>query len=81
MSGARGWLEMSAQPASAGVEETFITRYTQLAADVLPGVVNQAIQIFLALTLLGAVLMLVAVVGAVFFRRRKNKEPAPPAGA
>jgi len=81
MSGARGWLEMSAQPAAAGGEETLITRYTQLAADVLPGVVNQAIQIFLALTLLGAVLMLVALVGAVFLRGRKHKEPAPPSAA
>jgi hypothetical protein len=77
MSGARGWLEMSAQPAAAGGEEAFITRYTQLAVDVLPGVVNQAIQIFLALTLLGAVLMLVALVGAIFLRERKHKEPAP----
>ena len=77
MSGARGWLEHSAQPQAAAVEETFITRYTQLAADVLPGVVNQAIQIFLALTVLGAGLMLVALVGAVFFRERKHKEPAP----
>jgi len=77
MSGARGWLEHSAQPPAGGGEETFITRYTQLAADVLPGVVNQAIQIFLALTLLGAGLMLVALVGAIFLRERKHKEPAP----
>jgi hypothetical protein len=72
---------MSAQPAAAGGEETFITRYTQLAADVLPGVVNQAIQIFLALTLLGVGLMLVALVGALLFRGRKNKEPTPPSNA
>ena len=68
---------MSAQTAAAGGEETFITRYTQLAADVLPGVVQQAIQVFLWLTVLGAGLMLVALVGALFFRGRKDKEPAP----
>ncbi len=73
MSGARGWLEHSAQPPAAGGEETFITRYSQLAVDVLPGVVNQAIQIFLALTVLGAALMLVALVGAI---GRKDKGPA-----
>ena len=77
LSGALGWLEHSAQPPAAGGEETFITHYTQLAVDVLPGVVNQAIQIFLALTVLGAALMLVALVGAIFLRGRRDKEPAP----
>lgn len=74
--GVRGWLAQSAQNPAATSEPTLITRYTQLATDVLPGFVQKAMQIYVLLIFLGLGLMLVALIGAVFVRERKNKEPA-----
>ena len=74
LSGVRGWIEQSAQrPVPVG-EETYITRYTQLAVDVLPDIVQSALQIYQFLVFLGLGLILAALIGIVFIRERKNKE-------
>ncbi len=77
LGGMRGWLERSAQQPAAAGEVTYITRYTQLAVDVMPAVVQRAMQVFLALTILGLVLMLIALVGALFVRERRTEVPPP----
>jgi hypothetical protein len=70
---ARGWLEgISRDPASIG-EPSILTRYTQLAADVLPTIVEKGIQLYISLVLFGISLLLIALVGSVFSRERKNK--------
>ena len=69
--GLRGWLAGVAQ-GSPALEQTSITRYTQLAVDVLPEVVKSALQTYLFLILIGFLFMLVALVGSLFFRGRKN---------
>jgi len=74
MNGLRGWIEQSAQHPAAVGEETYITRYTQLAVDVLPDVLQRAMQIYLFLVFLGLGLMLTALVGIIFVRDRKTKE-------
>jgi hypothetical protein len=71
--GLRGWIGQAAQ-AAPPVEQTSITRYTQLAVDILPGVIQSALQTYLALILVGIILILVALVGRFFFHERKNKE-------
>lgn len=72
LGGLRGWIEQSAQqPATTG-EVTYITRYTQLAVEVLPDVVHKAMQIYQFLVFLGLGLMLVALIGTVFVRERKK---------
>jgi len=76
LSGLRGWLEQTAQRPAAVGEESVLTRFTQLAVDVLPDLVQTAIQIFLFLIFLGLGLLLIVLLGAVFLRERKNKEPA-----
>jgi hypothetical protein len=77
MGGVRGWLSQAAQNPPAAGEETFFTRYAQLAVDVLPDVVQTAMQIYLFLIFMGLGLMLIALVGTVFIRDRKTKEIAP----
>ena len=72
---ARGWTENSGQNPPIAGEETFITRYSQLAADVLPVVVQKALQTYLLLVLLGLGLMLLGLVGVMFFRKQKKKLP------
>jgi hypothetical protein len=73
LSGARGWLENAAQN-PAPTETTVITRYTQLAADVLPTILQKAMVNYVILIFFGLGLMLVALIGAMFVRERKNKE-------
>lgn len=73
LGGVRGWIEQSAQNPAAVGEETYITQYGQLAVDVLPDVVQRAMQIYTFLIFLGLGLMLIALIGAVFVRERKNK--------
>jgi LPXTG-motif cell wall-anchored protein len=75
-SAARGWTQNAGQNPPAGAEETFITRYAQLAADVLPVVVQKALQIYIVLVLLGLGLMLLGLIGGMFFRKRKKNLPA-----
>jgi len=72
LSGVRGWIEQSAQNPTAAGEETYITRYAQLAVDVLPDVVQKATQIYLFLIFLGLGLMLAALVCTIFSREQKK---------
>lgn len=74
MSGLRGWVERSAQQPAGGGEETYITRYSQLAVDVLPDIVKASLQIYLVLFIMGLGLMFIALLGALFIRERKNKD-------
>jgi hypothetical protein len=69
--GLRGWLSQAAQ-VSVPAEETTITRYTQMATDVLPGVVQNAMQTYGIFLFIGAGLLLVGLIGAVFIRERKK---------
>lgn len=76
-SGMRGWLERAGQNPNPETEETYITVYTQmisrLAADALPDVVQKAIQTYLLLVILGASLMLAALIAALISRARRNR--------
>ncbi|HBG74970.1 MAG: hypothetical protein A2X25_07290 [Chloroflexi bacterium GWB2_49_20] len=74
MGGLRGWLANAAQtPASTGAQ-ALLSRYLQLAADVLPGIVQKAMYVYIFLVFLGIALLLVALIGSVFVRERKNKD-------
>ncbi len=85
-SGMRGWLAQNAENPVQPTETTAVTVYkqmiTQLAADALPEIVQMAIRTYLALVLLGLALIFVALIGPLFFRKRKTKSapvstPAP----
>lgn len=85
-SGMRGWLAQNAENPVQSTETTAVTVYkqmiTQLAADALPEIVQMAIRTYLALVLLGLALIFVALIGPLFFRKRKTKSapvstPAP----
>lgn len=74
-SGMRGWLENAGQ--NPVTEETTLTLYTQmitrLAVDVLPNIVQKAIQTYLFLTILGLSLILVALICTLIFREKTNR--------
>ncbi len=73
----RGWLEHGAGDLAEPTEMTAVTPYTQviarLASDALPEIVNMAIQTYLILTIVGFILLLVALIGPLVWRKRKNK--------
>lgn len=71
-SGVKGMINQAAQ--SAEGEVSLMSRYTQLAADVLPEVVARAIQIYIVLILLGLGLMLLAFFLSLVIRERKPTE-------
>lgn len=73
LGGLRGWLENASQ-SPAPVEQTTITRYTQLAVDVLPATLQSAMITYGILVLSGFGLMLLAALGAIFFRGRKTQK-------
>ena len=77
LSMARGWLEHSAGNLVQPAEMTTVTLYTQmiaqLAADALPEIVQMAIRTYLILILSGSTLILLALIGPLFMRKRKNK--------
>jgi hypothetical protein len=73
MAGVRGWLGQAQNP-SAADELPALARYTQLAADVLPGIVQTALLIYVCLIVLGVGLMFIALVGTVFVRERKGTD-------
>lgn len=77
LSGVRGWLEQTAGNSGQPAEMTTVTLYTQmisrLAADALPGMVQMAIRTYLTLILLGLILILLAVTGPLFMRKRKKR--------
>lgn len=73
-SGMRGWLENSVESLTQPAEITALSPYTQmfarLAADALPEVVQMALRTYLPLVIAGLFLMLAALIGAVFIRKR-----------
>jgi hypothetical protein len=72
MGGINGWLSQNTEQSAAIGEPTLFTRFAQLAKDVLPVIVQKAMQINVLLILLGVGLMLVALIGTVFVRERKK---------
>ena len=81
-SGVRGWLEQTVENPASPTETTTLTLYTQmitrLAVDALPEIVQMAIRTYLILILLGVTLILVALIGPLFIRKRKNKSLSEP---
>ena len=73
--GLRGWLEKSSQ-APPPLEPTILTRYTQLAVDVLPDTLQKAALTYGILILIGFGLMLIALLGSIFFREHGTKDPS-----
>ena len=69
----RGWLENAGQSTESSGVQILLSRYTQLAADVLPGIIQTAMYIYVFLVLLSILLLLVALIGGIFSRGRKNK--------
>jgi hypothetical protein len=73
LAGLHGWLENAGQSNETSSVQIMLSRYTQLAADVLPGIIQTALYIYFFLVLLGILLLLVALIGSIFGRGRKNK--------
>ncbi|MCJ7696237.1 MAG: hypothetical protein MUO40_12555 [Anaerolineaceae bacterium] len=71
----RAWANNASQ-APPPTEETLITRYTSLAADVLPDVATVAQRLYLILALFGFMLILVAIVCTLIWPKPKVK-PVP----
>lgn len=76
--GLKGWIGQMAQNPPQGGEQTAIARYSQLASDVLPSILNSSLQFYIILALLGASLLVVALFGLIFIREKKNKEAVEP---
>lgn len=70
LAGARGWLGLPPQNPAGEGPAVLLTRYAQLAADVLPPIIQQAFLTYLSLMLLGLLLALIALAGAVFTKKR-----------
>jgi hypothetical protein len=72
----RGWLENAAQAPDPEAEATSMTAYVQtfnrMAADALPGVVENGLQIYLSLAALGLGLLLLALIGTLVAAVRKR---------
>jgi hypothetical protein len=60
--------------------QTTIAHSAQLAAEVLPDVVHKALIIQIILVMVGIILILIALIGAIFFRRNKETSQLEPAG-
>ena len=73
----RGWLEHGVENLTQPTEITAVTLYAQpiarLATDALPDIVQMGIRTYLIVILLGLTLILLALVGPLFMRKRKNK--------
>jgi hypothetical protein len=73
----RGWLEHGAGNLVPLTEMTTVTLYTQmiarLAAEALPEIVQMAIRTYMILVLSGLTLILLALIGPLFMRKRKSK--------
>jgi hypothetical protein len=76
--GLNGWINQMTQNPIPFADQTAVTRYAQLAADVLPVVLKSALQTYLILTLLGLVLVGVALLGSIFIREKKKIEVPKP---
>ncbi|MCJ7772019.1 MAG: hypothetical protein MUP22_02680 [Desulfobacterales bacterium] len=75
LAGLRGWLENAVQNTEPTGFQILISRYTQLAADVLPEIVQKALSIYIFLVLLGIFLLLLALIGGFFGLFRKKTKP------
>jgi hypothetical protein len=73
--GLNGWIKQMAQNPTPASEQTSVTRYAQLAADVLPTILKSSLTIYIVLTFLGLILLAMALLGIVFIREKKNKVP------
>jgi len=74
--GLRGWLNQMVQNPPPFAEQTVLARYAQLAADILPGTIQTSLYVYGILILLGLLLMSIALVGMIFIRERKAREPS-----
>jgi len=79
LAGLRGWLENASQNTETTIVQAMLARYTQLATDVLPEIVQKALSIYVFLVLLGIFLLLVALIGSIFglFRTGRKNETTP----
>jgi hypothetical protein len=72
----RGWLENAARNPTQPSEESAMSVYTRmierLAGEVLPDVVQSGLQAYLTLALIGFVLLLAALIGALVVRARRQ---------
>jgi len=75
----RGWLDRAAQNPPASEQEA-IKLYTQLAVDVLPIIVQKALQVYTILFLIALGLIVIALIGTVFMRERKLRQEAVEGG-
>jgi hypothetical protein len=76
-----GWLEGRAQAqVSAGAQDA-VQAYTQLAVDVLPLIAQKALQVYTFVLGFGLALLLVALLAALFGRRRQSQTPIEPPAA
>ena len=57
-----------------------ISRYTQLASDVLPDVIQKAFIMHVILVMVGIILMIIGLIGAISFRRKRKNQPLSPLG-
>jgi len=73
LGGLHSWLENAGHSTETSGVQIMLSRYTQLAADVLPGIIQTALNIYFFLVLLGFLLLLLALIGGIFGRGRKNK--------
>ncbi len=69
---ARGWTDQVARNPTSLSDASALARYTQLAADVVPIILQTAVRVYLSLLGLGVFLMLVAFMGTIFVRERKE---------
>jgi hypothetical protein len=73
----RGWLEHGAGDLTQSTEVTAVTMYAQpvarLATDILPDIVQMAIQTYLTLSVLGLGLIFLALIGPLFVRKREHQ--------
>ncbi|OGO14167.1 MAG: hypothetical protein A2Y53_06520 [Chloroflexi bacterium RBG_16_47_49] len=67
----RGWLAQVASNPTPLSEPSALARYGQLAADVVPVILQTATRLYLSLLGLGVLLMLLAFIGSIFVREKK----------
>ena len=73
--GLNGWISQMMQNPIPFADQTAVNRYAQLVADVLPTVLESSLRIYMILTFLGLALLAIALIGSIFIREKKNKEP------
>jgi hypothetical protein len=74
----RGGLTQLAQTPPAAAQQEAVKYYTQQAVDVLPVIVQKAVQVYTFLLLFALGLIVIALIGSVFVRERKSREDGQP---